>query len=140
MSRFRPINRETDYLLPPSVQDWLPESHLARYVVEVVEGQILHLDERAHQALGPGNVRQLRNVLRTLVALCEDGVIRHAELPAEIRSAPALADACEDASPTPLDDAERSALRAVLESQRWHTTYSAEQLGLSRNTLYPQAA
>ncbi|KAI3475672.1 hypothetical protein L1887_62890 [Cichorium endivia] len=38
MSRFRPINREIDYLLPPSVQDWLPESHLARYVVEVVEG------------------------------------------------------------------------------------------------------
>ena len=38
MSRFRPIDRETDYLLPASVQDWLPESHLARYVVDVVEG------------------------------------------------------------------------------------------------------
>ncbi|NMG17585.1 hypothetical protein GPA24_19015, partial [Aromatoleum bremense] len=38
MSRFRPIDRQTDYLLPPSVQDWLPESHLARYVVDVVEG------------------------------------------------------------------------------------------------------
>jgi len=35
---FHPINRDTDYLLPPSVQDWLPESHLARYVVDVVEG------------------------------------------------------------------------------------------------------
>jgi hypothetical protein len=29
MSRFRPINREIDFL-PPSVQDWLPEGHLAR--------------------------------------------------------------------------------------------------------------
>lgn len=38
MSRFRPLNRDTDYLLPPSVQDWLPESHLARYVVDVVDG------------------------------------------------------------------------------------------------------
>lgn len=39
MSRFRPINREIDFLLPPSVQDWLAEGHLARYVVEeVVEG------------------------------------------------------------------------------------------------------
>jgi transposase len=28
-----------DYLLPPSVQEWLPESHLARYVVDVVEGR-----------------------------------------------------------------------------------------------------
>ena len=38
MSRFRPIDRDTDFLLPPSVQEWLPEGHLARYVVEVVEG------------------------------------------------------------------------------------------------------
>ena len=38
MGRFRLIDRNTDYLLPPSVQDWLPESHLARYVVDVVEG------------------------------------------------------------------------------------------------------
>jgi transposase/sRNA-binding protein len=28
---------ETLYLLPPSVQDWLPEGHLARFVVEIVE-------------------------------------------------------------------------------------------------------
>ncbi|WP_324731262.1 IS1182 family transposase [Pseudomonas paeninsulae] len=52
MSRFRPINRETDYLLPPSVQDWLPESHLARYVVEVVEGLDLSRLERAYAGRG----------------------------------------------------------------------------------------
>ena len=27
----------TSFLLPPSVDDWLPERHLARFVVEVVE-------------------------------------------------------------------------------------------------------
>jgi transposase len=48
MSRFRPIDRETDYLLPPSVQDWLPESHLARYVVDVVEGLDLSELERVY--------------------------------------------------------------------------------------------
>jgi transposase len=37
MSNFRPINRSTDYLLPPSVDEWLPEQHLARFVVEVVD-------------------------------------------------------------------------------------------------------
>ena len=52
MSRFRPINRETDYLLPPSVQDWLPESHLARYVVEVVKGLDLSKLERAYAGRG----------------------------------------------------------------------------------------
>ena len=38
MSNFRPIDRQTPYLLPPSVNDWLPERHLARFVVEVIEG------------------------------------------------------------------------------------------------------
>ncbi len=38
MSNFRPIDRETGFLLPPSVDEWLPERHLARFVVEVVEG------------------------------------------------------------------------------------------------------
>lgn len=36
-SKFQPINRDTPYLLPPSVQDWLPEKHLARFVVEIVD-------------------------------------------------------------------------------------------------------
>src|SRR5271166_716062 len=38
MSNFRPIDRQTPYLLPPSVEDWLPERHLARFVVEVTDG------------------------------------------------------------------------------------------------------
>ena len=38
MIHFRPIDREIDFLLPPSVQDWLPVGHLARYIAEVVEG------------------------------------------------------------------------------------------------------
>ena len=37
MSNFRPIDRQTRYLLPPSVEDWLPEEHLARFVVDVVD-------------------------------------------------------------------------------------------------------
>jgi transposase len=38
MSNFRPIDRETGFLLPPSVDEWLPERHLARFVVEVIAG------------------------------------------------------------------------------------------------------
>ena len=33
-------DRKTDYLLPPSVDEWLNEDHLARFVVEVID----HLD------------------------------------------------------------------------------------------------
>ena len=52
MRRFRLIDREIDYLLPPSVQDWLPPSHLARYVVDVVEGLDLSAIERAYAGRG----------------------------------------------------------------------------------------
>src|SRR3984893_15547357 len=38
MSNFRPINRDTGFLLPPSVDEWLPQRHLARFVVEVIDG------------------------------------------------------------------------------------------------------
>jgi transposase len=43
MSNFRPIDRDTGFLMPPSVDEWLPERHLARFVVEVIAG----LDLRA---------------------------------------------------------------------------------------------
>ena len=43
MSNFRPINRDMDFLMPPSVDEWLPQRHLARFVMEVIEG----LDLRA---------------------------------------------------------------------------------------------
>ena len=38
MSNFRNFDRETGFLLPPSVDEWLPEKHLARFVAEVIDG------------------------------------------------------------------------------------------------------
>src|SRR6204780_4507940 len=38
MINFRPINRNMDFLMPPSVDEWLPQRHLARFVVEVIGG------------------------------------------------------------------------------------------------------
>jgi transposase len=35
-SDFLPTDRETLYLLPPSVQDWLPINHLAHFIVDIV--------------------------------------------------------------------------------------------------------
>lgn len=34
---FIETDRNTLYLLPPSVQDWLPKGHLARFVVDIVD-------------------------------------------------------------------------------------------------------
>ena len=38
MSNFRQVDRQTGFLLPPSVDEWLPQRHLARFVVEVIDG------------------------------------------------------------------------------------------------------
>ena len=51
MSNFRPINR-TDFLLPPSVEEWLPQRHLARFVVEVLEGLDLSELEKSYRGSG----------------------------------------------------------------------------------------
>jgi transposase len=43
MANFRPIDRDTGFLTPPTVNEWLPTQHLARFIAEVVES----LDLRA---------------------------------------------------------------------------------------------
>jgi transposase len=53
MSRFRPVDRKTAYLLPPSVEDWLPEGHLARFIVESLEQ--LNLTELTRAYAGRGS-------------------------------------------------------------------------------------
>lgn len=52
MSKFIPVDRDTPYLLPPSVQDWLPADHLARFVVEVVDQLDLSALERVYGGRG----------------------------------------------------------------------------------------
>ena len=52
MSNFRPIDRQTPFLLPPSVEDWLPEQHLARFVVEVIDSLDLSAMSRAYRGSG----------------------------------------------------------------------------------------
>ncbi len=36
MKNFRPVDRDTGFLMPPSVDEWLPAKHLARFVVDVI--------------------------------------------------------------------------------------------------------
>ena len=52
MARFHPIDRDSEYLFPPSVQDWLPETHLARYIANVIESLDLTDIERAYAGRG----------------------------------------------------------------------------------------
>jgi transcriptional regulator of acetoin/glycerol metabolism len=126
----------------PALRERSDKSQLLDFLLaEEAGGETVNIDAPARQALldfaWPGNVRQLRNVLRTLAALCDGGRIGLEDLPAMIRQArPAQVTAVEAPSEFPLDDAERLALLNALEQTRWHMTHTAEQLGVSRNTLY----
>jgi transposase len=55
--KFIDYDQSTLYLLPPSLQDWLPEDHLARFVVEIVE----QLDLRSLKASYAGRGSQPYN-------------------------------------------------------------------------------
>ena len=50
--KFVSCDRKTSYLLPPSLQDWLPEGHLAHFVVEIVEQLDLHHIKAAYAGRG----------------------------------------------------------------------------------------
>lgn len=96
----------------------------------------------------PGNIRQLRNALRTASALCRDGIIRLSNLPQEILhtetrmiAPPGAERGAETATAANLPsaalrDAECAALLRELERMHWNISRTAQALGISRNTLY----
>jgi transcriptional regulator of acetoin/glycerol metabolism len=86
----------------------------------------------------PGNIRQLRNVLRTTTALCENYTVTVDDLPEDIRET-AIENELSYTSETSLNAlaiAERDALLSELEEMHWNISRVAKKLELSRNTLY----
>ena len=65
MSNFRDVDRQTGFLLPPSVDDWLPQRHLARFVVEVIDG--LDLQALSGSYRGSGSASYHPSVLLGLL-------------------------------------------------------------------------
>lgn len=52
MSNFRNFDRNTGFLLPPSVDEWLPEKHLARFVAEVIDSLDLSAMSNSYRGSG----------------------------------------------------------------------------------------
>jgi transposase len=65
MCRFVPVDRDTAYLLPPSVDEWLPSHRLSRFVVEVIDRP--DLDDLTKQYAGRGSAAHHPAVLLGLL-------------------------------------------------------------------------
>ncbi len=64
-SKFISSNRQQQYLLPPSIQDWLPEDHLARFVIDIVSQ--LNLQSISNTYVGRGSKAYHPEVLLSLL-------------------------------------------------------------------------
>lgn len=134
--------------LPPLAQR-TDKERLIREILaaESSDGRPAAIEVEAFQQLlhysWPGNVRELRNVIRTALAICDGGVIRVEDLPSETRRCTVLPEQIEHKSGSdmlqtavpPLDD-ERAKIEQCIRECMGNMSRVAEQLGMSRNTLY----
>lgn len=65
MSRFIQASRQQQYLLPPSIDEWLPENHLARFIAEVIDQ--LDLSQLTRRYAGRGSAAHHPAVLLALL-------------------------------------------------------------------------
>ena len=99
----------------------------------------------------PGNLREMRNVIRRATLLSDGGKISSAALPPEIvyarkfnfTESPSEGDSSQKSKPKlPLNlkdaaaEAEAEVLRKVLEEVKYNRTQAAKQLGIDRKTLF----
>jgi len=148
--------------LPPLRERQNKRELLYRVLADEAGGEQIDIDPDAEALLmsypWPGNLRQLRHVLRTAVVLADGGRLRLVDLPPALRQRAAerpepaagaarltvLSGDCsagalpDDELPAlnPLQASERAVLLGLLEEQRWNISNVAKALDVSRNTLY----
>jgi len=99
--------------------------------------------ERLVRHSWPGNVRQLRNVLRTMLALRSSDLLTLADFKEEWLAGGAGEEGAASRNPaaaeegeSALSEAEREALRRMLETCHWNVSAAAARLHISRRTIY----
>jgi len=136
--------------LPP-LRERTDKHNLIKFLIEIESSEEVQVDEEVIDHLNayfwPGNIRQLRNVLRTMLALSDSRRISVNDLVCDLfgenhlnqQDNPDTAASTEQApscADNPLRSAERDALLRELELRRWNISKVAKRLNLSRNTLY----
>lgn len=147
--------KEAGITLPPLRQrpHDIPElfGYFLREATEEIGRDIHLITEPAMRALmgysWPGNIRQLRNVVRTMVVMCERDVLDLPDLPFEISKVKQLEAGAthspsgpvympEEMSGRPLVDVERDHIRRTLELTGNNRAEAARILQIGERTLY----
>jgi two-component system response regulator HydG len=86
----------------------------------------------------PGNIRQLRNTIRTMVVMCDRDKLDAADIPPEIAQRPQLAPGSTAAglAGLPLDELEKQAITDTLAKTKGNREKAAKILGIGERTLY----
>jgi DNA-binding NtrC family response regulator len=130
----------TIHLVVPPLRDRgndiiiLAEFFLKKYSFKYGKPDI-KIDRQAHEKLlnysWPGNIRELQHTIEKSVILCETRVLKAADLYLK-NAIPAL----NNQSLTTLEEMEKAMIEQALERNGGNFTAAADQLGITRQTLY----
>jgi PAS domain S-box-containing protein len=132
-------------VLPPLRSRWEDIPLLVPHFIErfnTLQGRrIGGISERAMMTLSghpfPGNVRELENAIEHAFVVCAGNTIRREDLPPNFRGEAAVpVSAPREPESNPLASAEAATIRDALKRHRNNRTRTAQELGVSRNTLW----
>jgi DNA-binding NtrC family response regulator len=117
--------------------------HFLQEAVEDTGSQVTGITEAALSLLAayewPGNIRQLKNVIRTMVVMCDRPRIDVPDLPPEVaprRQLPASSAAPANLAGVSLGELEKKAIADTLARTQGNREKAAKILGIGERTLY----
>jgi len=110
--------------------------HFIEKIDRKVEKEITEISQKAMNLLleyyWPGNIRQLENAIEYAIIRCQGKEIRVQDLPLDVRNHKAEKATVQDL----MANTEKQAILDVLRAYQWDLTQTAQQLNISRTTLW----
>ncbi|NHN27041.1 sigma-54-dependent Fis family transcriptional regulator [Flavobacterium jejuense] len=128
-----------EIVLPPLRERFSDKIPLAHFLLDKMkvkyEKEEVVFDEKALEQIEKhawnGNIREMENRIERAIILCENNTIKTTDLDLEI-----ISSYNENQEELPLSDVEKMTIEKVLTKNEFNISKSAEELGLSRASLY----